>query len=67
MGYSRAIKLDINSVNSLYSALSKGKLKQFVEGALQGSNGTTPPTIKVRNADSGDLNVRVSNYQLFNL
>ena len=43
------------------------KLKQFVEGALQGSNGTTPPTIKVRNADSGDLNVRVSNYQLFNL
>lgn len=43
------------------------RLKQFVEGALQGSNGTTPPTIKVRNADSGDLNVRVSNYQLFNL
>ena len=43
------------------------KLKQFVEGALQGSNGTTPPIIKVRNADSGDLNVRVSNYQLFNL
>ena len=43
------------------------KLKQFVEGALQGSNGTTPPTIKVRNADSADLNVRVSNYQLFNL
>lgn len=31
MGYSRAIKLDINNVNSLYYALSKGKLKQFVD------------------------------------
>lgn len=31
MGYSRAIKLDINNINSLYYALSKGKLKQFVD------------------------------------
>lgn len=43
------------------------KLKQFIDGSLQGANGNTPPTIKVKNADSGDLNVRVSNYQLFNL
>lgn len=31
MGYSRAIKLNIDNENSLYYALSKGKLKQFVD------------------------------------
>lgn len=58
-------------VNAIIEALGGSenniKLKQFIDGSLQNSNGNTPPTFKVRNEDGKDLNVRVSNYQLFNI
>ena len=57
-------------VNAIIEALGGSenniKLKQFIDGSLQNSNGNTPPTFKVKNEDGRDLNVRVSNYQLFN-
>lgn len=58
-------------VNAIIEAFSGSenniKLKQFIDGSLQNSNGSTPPTFKVKNEDGKDLNVRVSNYQLFNI
>lgn len=58
-------------VNAILEALGGNenniKLKQFIEGSLQGSTGNTPPVVKIRNEDARNINVNVSNYSQFSL
>lgn len=42
------------------------KLKQFIEGSLQGTTGITPPIVRVRSENVQGLDVNVKNYQQFN-
>lgn len=58
-------------VNAILEALGGNenniKLKQFIEGSLQGSTGNTPPVVKIRNEDARNINVNISNYSQFSL
>ena len=72
MSISGAVNINRNTlIDAIVEALggneSNIKLKQFIDGSLQGSNGSYPPTVRIRNEDGKNINVRVSNYQLFSI